>query len=239
MNAINTQASLPSFYVAFSVHGTDRWISAYTPPDLVKEALSHYGNDFGPKEGPSFQVGDSHFQVGQTLRIVAAIENGLPCTDVFTIGASRRSGYDPSQGIKLLASGLLTPSKKPTTDPKKVLAYFTQLAKAGWMIKDYEDFLECFAWSLNNDNVDEFMRAAGILLSGTGSGQDTPVPEAEPLPEKIVSKPEKVTEATLNAALVKHHLTLRNKMTWLGSTVPRLHVSWEFVPADSSLGQKG
>jgi hypothetical protein len=181
MNAINTQACLPSFYVAFSVHGTDSWILAQTTPELFKESCDTYGNDFGPKEGASFQVGDYTFQVGQTLRIVSSIEDSHPFADVFTIGTSRRVGYDPKQGIKLLAQGLLTPSNKPTADPKKVLAYFTQLAKAGWVIKDYEDFLERFAGTLNNDNVDEFLLAAGILLSGTSSGQDTPVVAAQPL----------------------------------------------------------
>jgi hypothetical protein len=102
------------FYIAFSIHGTDCFISA------------------------SIEVPTHVFTIKAKGEIEYLVNGRL-----FTAGQSRRPSYNPTtDGIKLLSKELLNVKGEPTTDAKQVWDFFQLLKAEGWTLKGYEEFFD-------------------------------------------------------------------------------------------------
>lgn len=227
MNAINAQACLPSFYVAFSVHGTDSWIVATTTEDVTRSlAILMVARPENAEEIVASEK--DRFYVGQPLELPFGAHAGGMTS--FTVGKSRRTMFPSKDGVKLLADRLQTESGAPTADPKKVLDFFLDLAAAGWRIAKYRDFVSYHENRLSAEKVQALvMKAEGDAKSSEPTTEATK-------PEKTVSTPEKVTEATLNAALVKHHITVTTYIQTIGASSQR---RWEAFVGEFGSGGQG
>jgi hypothetical protein len=112
--AKTTAVVLKDVYVAFSIHGTNTFITATMKsqtPDQIEEIL------------------DSH----QSM-------NKFSTESMFKIDKSRRPGFDSKKEVKLSFSLLNNKDGTPTKSKTKVMQAFKELEDMGWTV-DKEEFV--------------------------------------------------------------------------------------------------